>query len=146
MGQAPIETTCCSVMAQRVWGFYHQEDRRHMRTGISRSTGQPYAQSRTEERVIENQMGADFVMTSEIPDNIKFAKEYGAHLKAGKDPLPPDVAAKMMSAPPEKTVTVLEALQKSGVRLGEIPTDRYIGGKPLPAFPTDVKPESYDAG
>ncbi len=113
-----------------------------MRNGRSHVTGQRFAQSRSEERVIEKTMNADFLTTSEIPAHIRAAREYGEHLRAGKPALPPGEAAALMSAPQEKASTILEALRKSNVRLGEIPTDRPIRGATLPAFPCDVNPES----
>jgi putative FmdB family regulatory protein len=142
MGEAPATVLCprCLLAAPRVFGaFQYTEDRRH-HGGERRSaaTGMRAAQSRTEERAIERAMGIEFMGNSEAPAHLRNAAAYSAHLKSGGERLPNKVVAELVSPPKEKAPTVLEALRKAAPRLGEIPSDRPIRGKKLPAFPKDV--------
>lgn len=128
MGEAPVEVQITHIfdeewapfhapcLAGRVYSFHHQEDRRHMRTGISAATGRGYAQSRTEERVIEKTTGIEFVQKSEMPPLWKKLGEYARHVKAGGERLDPDVIN-----PPENTSlkgAILKKIDERGIRFG----------------------------
>lgn len=140
VGQAPNAIVCCSLMAKRVFTApqFSEDRRRFGGERISGATGMPAAQSRDEEKRIEKALGIEFMTRDEIPTHLHNARTYGAHLKAGKPALPPDLAAALCSPPPEPTPSIVEALRKNPKRLGDIPNDRPIQGKPLPAFPRDV--------
>lgn len=140
IGQAPNAVVCCSVMALRVFTApqFTEDRRRFGRDGISPATGMRRAQSRDEAKRQEKALGIEFMAKDEVPAHLQNARAYGAHLKAGKPALPPDVAAALCSPPPEPAPSLVEALRKNPKRLGELPSDRPIQGKPLPPFPRDV--------
>jgi predicted nucleic acid-binding Zn ribbon protein len=98
--------------------FRTQEDRRHMRgEGKSHATGQPYAQSRREERVIEKAGGFEFIGKSEIPEQWRTLAEHHRYVKAGGTALAPDV----LNPPPDPRVepgTILKHMAKRGLRFG----------------------------
>ena len=149
IGEAPNADYCpdCLNQSPRVFTApLFQEDRirfwksphggRH-----SNAFGQDMPDSRQERRRLEKATGIELMTQDEIPAHVQFARDYGAHLKAGKERLPNDLAAAAMSPPPEPKVSILDRLRKEAPRLGEIPSDRYIHGKTLPAFPKDVSLE-----
>lgn len=120
MGESPQsfelahDQTLCSFY--RVYGFQHQEDRRHHRRGISAATGEHVAQSRAEERIIEKTHGIEFIGRSEMPAQWKKLGDYAAHVNAGGNRLEADTVN-----PPESTSSKGELLRKMaerGVRFG----------------------------
>jgi hypothetical protein len=84
MGEAPemlsMEDGC---LGSRVYSFYTVEDRRHMRRGISATTGLPYASSRSEEKLFEKQRGVEFIGKNDMPTEWKDAVEYSQHIRSG---------------------------------------------------------------
>jgi predicted nucleic acid-binding Zn ribbon protein len=98
--------------------FQTQEDRRHMRgEGKSHATGQPYAQSRREERVIEKAGNFEFIGKSEMPEQWKALREHAQYVKQGGTPLAPNV----LNPPPDPRVepgTILKMMDKKGLRFG----------------------------
>lgn len=98
--------------------FRYQEDRRHMRgERLSTVTGKPYAQSRSEERVMEKAGGFEFLTKAEMPDQWKTLAEHHRHVKAGGTPLAPDV----LNPPPDPRVTpgtIMKMIDKKGLRFG----------------------------
>ncbi len=88
MGQAP-EVIPVYVAGERydtyrrVYGFNFVEDRRRMRSGRSAATGLPYAQSRSDERLLEKQLGCEFIQSKEMPEKWRHLREYSEHVKHG---------------------------------------------------------------
>lgn len=136
-------TACCPAcneVSPRVFTApqFTEDRRRFAGERLSAATGQLIAQSRTQERMIEKAMDIEFMTKADAPANVKNAAAYSQHLRTGGDPLPNKVVAALVSPPPEKKKTIVEMMRENPVRLGEIPTDRPIQGKPLPPFPKDV--------
>lgn len=108
----------CRGMAERYFSPesvpYHQEDRRHMRAGLSRATGQAYAQSRKEERVIEKERGIEFISKRDLTEQQKTLREHFQHTKTGGEPVAPNV----LNPPPSPKVepgTILREMRKRGI-------------------------------
>ncbi|MDE2102032.1 MAG: zinc ribbon domain-containing protein [Patescibacteria group bacterium] len=148
MGEAAAQEPCpsCGKLARRVFTAPHfTEDRtrfwRNSRgTRFCGSLGEDLPDSRKDAEALARAKGVEFMTSDEVPANLRFAQEYGRHLKHGGDRINNAAAARAMSAPQEPAKTIVEALRESGVRLGEIPTDRPIAGAKLPAFPQNVNP------
>lgn len=103
-------------LAHRIFGsFYYAEDRRHMRRGLSPATGRPYAQSRTEERVIEKTMGIEFVGRGDMPDQWKRCRDYSRHLRTGGKPVDPE---SLNPTPKSEKGWFKKELDKRGFRFG----------------------------
>jgi hypothetical protein len=146
VGEAPSADYCpdCLNESPRIFTApLFQEDRvrfyrRNDGTRYSSALGEDMPDSRRDAERLAKSKGIEFMTRDEVPSYLKFAKEYGAHLKRGGERLDNGVAAQLMSPPSEPAPTLVETLRKKAPRLGEIPTDRLISGKPLPAFPKDV--------
>ena len=119
----PIFVVCagCRQPAQRYFGPenvpYHQEDRRHMRKGRSSATGQAFAQSRTEERVLEKTKGIYFTTKAEMTAQEKTLVEHARYVKEGGTPLKPEV----LNPPPDPRVapgTIMKKVREKGIRFG----------------------------
>lgn len=77
----------CPNRAQRLITVPHfTEDKRRLRSGISPVTRLPYAQSKREERKIEEKLGIEFVTKESRPESWKEAESYSNHLRAGGSP------------------------------------------------------------
>lgn len=88
-----------------------------MRQGRSHATGLPYAQSRRDERVIEKEHGLEFVGKSDYPEQWKTLAEHARHVKAGGDPVAPNV----LNPPPSPKVepgTIMKKVRERGLRFG----------------------------
>ena len=96
---------------------YHQEDRRHMRQGRSHATGQPFAQSRGEERAIEREKGIYFTTKAEMTPQEKVLREHARYVKEGGTPMKPEV----LNPPPDPRVapgTIMKKVREKGIRFG----------------------------
>lgn len=115
MGEAPLaldlahDDTVCS--SKRVFGCQFTEDRRHMRRGISAATGEPVAQSRSEERMIEKTKGIEFIGRAEMPSQWKKLGEYARHVNSGGERVDPHAVN-----PAEITSSKGELLRKMAER------------------------------
>jgi hypothetical protein len=99
----------CPYQAVRLLFMPHfTEDKRRLRVGISPATGRPYAQSRSEEKKIESEMGLEFVTRETRPTEWKEHEAYSKHLSAGGEATPwaPKVA-------PIKPGTLLKSWEKN---------------------------------
>ena len=116
MGDAPTEVVCfCGGRAGRSYDVQFTQDYRRFREGKSKATGQPYAESRGEEKRMERERGITFIGRNDLTPKEKHLGEYARHVKAGGERLAPDVVN-----PPEKVKrkTVQQALREKGIRLG----------------------------
>ena len=96
---------------------YHQEDRRHMRKGRSAATGMAFAQSRTEERVLEKERGIYFSTKAEMTPQEKVLREHARYVKEGGTPMKPEV----LNPPPDPRVapgTIMKKVRENGIRFG----------------------------
>lgn len=124
MGDAPEVVVCFHAhearsggkvaVAKRVYGFYHQEDRRHMRQGISHATGKPFAQSRDEERAIEKSTGIYFAGKNDLLPHEREAVAYQKHVASGGERVENPV-----SVPTEKPLPLTHYMDKMGYRRRE---------------------------
>lgn len=123
MGHAPETVDCptilesggwCQERAKRLYSFLFTEDKRRFRRGLSPVTGQPYASSRSEEKVIEKQSGIEFIAPSDMPSSWKAARDYHRHVKSGGDRVDPKSVM-----PPEKIPgkSILQRMAEKGVRV-----------------------------
>ena len=89
MGSQPDRLPCICLhgMARRVFDFQFQQDNRRLRKGISPVTGQPFAESRAEERRIEKERGIEFVGPGDMPKPWREARDYKAHIDQGGERL-----------------------------------------------------------
>lgn len=121
MGKAPTTIDCDvhGTVAPRVFDFQFQEDRRRLRGGgISLVTGQPYAQTRAEERAIEQARGIEFVGPAEMPRQWREALEYRRHVDSGGERLP----FEQVHAPEVvETRPLTSYMDEAGFRVGNAP-------------------------
>lgn len=116
-----VVCAACKQPATRYFGpeniFYTQEDRRHMRNGKSHATGQPFAQSRKDERVIEREKGIYFTTKADLSEKEKTFAEHTRYVQAGGTPIAPNV----LNPPPDPRVapgTILKKMIEKNVRFG----------------------------
>lgn len=126
MGEAPSSSACvaqeeglyfphfCARESKRVYGFYHQEDRRHMRQGISHATGKPFAQSRDEERAIEKSTGIYFAGKNDLLPHEREAVAYSKHVASGGERVENPI-----SVPIEKPLPLTHYMDKMGYKRRE---------------------------
>ncbi len=93
MGTAPIAVPCvpCRGIATRSFDIQFNQDTRRFRSGISQATGQPYAQSRGEERRIEHETGIAFVGRNDLTPREKQLGAYAKHVREGGERVASDV-------------------------------------------------------
>lgn len=120
MGATVFVRCPCGGSAERHYApeylFQHTEDRRHMRQGKSHATGEPYAQSRREERVIAKEKGIEFVGKSEMPSQWKTLAEHHRYVKQGGTPLAPEVLNPSTTA--VEPGTIMRKVREKGIRFG----------------------------
>lgn len=116
MGEAPVVVQCrsCAGNATRSFDIQFQQDGRRFRQGISRTTGQAFADSLAAERRIEKEKGIVFVGPSDLSQKEKRLAEYAKHVRAGGERLASDVVN-----PPEivKRKTVHDVLRERNIKL-----------------------------
>lgn len=120
MGEAPEKVACeqivlvkprafnafqgdrfpCRLSSARVYSFNFQEDRRRMRSGISPATGKPYAESRAQERMIEQASGIVFAGKNDLLPHERQAIAYAEHVKTGGDTVENPVHIPVEKSPP----------------------------------------------
>ena len=117
MGTAPLAMECpsCGGCSSRDWQIQFNQDMRRFRTGKSQATGEPYAQSRAEERRIEKERGISFVGRNDLTPKEKHLASYAKHVREGGERVASDVIN-----PPEKVQrkTVQQVMREKNVRLG----------------------------
>lgn len=111
-GSDPLDD--CRELSSRVYGFYHQEDRRHMRQGISHATGKPFAQSRDEERAIEKSTGIYFAGKNDLLPHEREAVAYSKHVASGGERVENPI-----SVPTEKPLPLTHYMDKMGYKRRE---------------------------
>lgn len=80
----PRSWKICPSRAQRIITVpQFTQDQRRFRKGISPVTRLPYAQSRREERQIEERLGIEFVTRDSRPQEWKEHEAYSQHLSSG---------------------------------------------------------------
>lgn len=118
MGFAPLDVTCedCGQTAHRVYDFQFSQDNRRFRVGKSQATGEPYAESRAEERRIEKERGITFVGRNDLTPKEKHLAAYAKHVREGGERVASDVIN-----PPEKVQrkSVQQVLKEKNVRLSK---------------------------
>jgi hypothetical protein len=78
-------------------------------------TGEPYAQSRSEERVLEKTRGIEFLSPREMPKQWEKLRDYARHVKAGGERLDPH---KVNPVPTTPKGEILKKMAERGVRFG----------------------------
>ncbi len=116
MGTAPLAVACpsCRGIAARSFDVQFNQDMRRFRSGLSPATGQPYAESRGEEKRIEKETGVTFIGRQDLSPREKQLAAYSKHVREGGERLAPDVVN-----PPAKVKrkTVQQVLRERNVSL-----------------------------
>lgn len=117
MGKCPPSSVCDehNLVALRTFDSNFEQDTRRFRVGRSQATGQPYAESRAEERRIEKERGISFVGRNDLTAKEKHLASYAKHVREGGERVASDVIN-----PPEKVQrkTVQQVLREKNVRFG----------------------------
>jgi hypothetical protein len=130
MGKAPEAVLCFHPhetrsggdvkTAQRVYSFNFQEDRRRMRQGTSPATGKPYAQSRQQERLIEQATGVHFASKADLLPHERAAIAYNEHVATGGERV-----ENAVSVPQEKSLPLTHYMKEANYRRHEFPAETF---------------------
>lgn len=110
----------CMKTSLRVYSFNFQEDRRRLRQGTSPATGKPYAQSRQEERMIEQAAGINFSSKKDLLPHERQAIEYQQHVASGGERV-----ANAVSIPQEPSLPLTHYMKQANYKRREFAPETF---------------------